>query len=77
MDSRGSSKGVGSVKLNSKQEAQYAVTALNGKSHMNKTLTVRLDTESTVVGVLPPMVVDGTSKSGVSTTTLDGLKLMC
>jgi hypothetical protein len=64
-DSRGSPKGVGSAKFGTKEDAQYAVTALNRRTHMNKMLTVRLDTESTVVGVIPPMVVDGTNKSRV------------
>ncbi|KAF2691803.1 hypothetical protein K458DRAFT_473500 [Lentithecium fluviatile CBS 122367] len=62
-DSRGSSKGVGSALFSSKEEAQYGVKALNGKALKDKPIIVRLDTESTIVGIVPPMVVDGTNKS--------------
>lgn len=65
-DARGTSKGVATAKFSTKAEAEYAVSALNGKSHAGKTLTVRMDTNSTVVGSLEPFVVDGTNKSGVS-----------
>jgi hypothetical protein len=71
-DSRGGSKGCASVDFETKTDAQHGVKYLHGISHMNKTLTVRLDTESTVVGVVPPLVVagavmaDGTNKSSVS-----------
>jgi hypothetical protein len=85
-DSRGQSKGYATAKFSTKEEAQYGVTALNGKAHMNKTLTVRLDTDSTVVGVVPPvrgdgspLIVDGTNRTGVSTgrsLTVIGLQLM-
>jgi RNA recognition motif-containing protein len=65
-DSRGASKGVATARFSTKAEAEYAVAKLNGTTHAGKTLTVRMDTNSTVVGSLEPFVVDGTNKSGVS-----------
>lgn len=65
-DSRGASKGVATARFSTKAEAEYAVSALNGRTHAGKTLTVRVDANSTVVGSLEPFVVDGTNKSGVS-----------
>jgi hypothetical protein len=71
-DSRGVSKGCASVEFESKADAQYGVTHLHGMSHMDKRLTVRFDTESTVVGRVPPLIIggavmaDGTNKSRVS-----------
>ncbi|PVH97920.1 hypothetical protein DM02DRAFT_63953 [Periconia macrospinosa] len=61
-DARGNSKGAATARFSSKAEAQYGVTALNKTTHMGKTLNVRLDVESTVVGHIDPLVVDGTNK---------------
>lgn len=69
-DSRGASKGVATAKFSTKVDAEYAVSRLNGITHAGKTLTVRMDTNSTVVGSLEPFVVDGTNKSGVWYTRL-------
>ncbi|KAF2643308.1 hypothetical protein P280DRAFT_422042 [Massarina eburnea CBS 473.64] len=62
-DSKGASKGVATATFNSKADAQYGVNNLNGYVHNGRTLTVRLDAESTVVGQFrPPPIVDGTVK---------------
>lgn len=65
-DSRGSSKGVATAKFATKGQAEDAVSRLNGKVHVGKKITVRMDTNSTVVGSLEPLVVDGTNKNAVS-----------
>jgi hypothetical protein len=64
-DSRGASKGVATARFSTKADAESAVSVLNGRTHAGKTLTVRMDTNSTVIGSLEPFVVDGTNKSGV------------
>ncbi|KAF9734993.1 hypothetical protein PMIN01_06398 [Paraphaeosphaeria minitans] len=64
-DSRGASKGVATARFSTKAEAEYAVSKLNGTTHAGKTIIVRMDTNSTVIGSLEPFVVDGTNKSGV------------
>jgi RNA recognition motif-containing protein len=64
-DSRGASKGVATARFSTKAEAELAVSRLNGRTHAGKTLTVRMDTNSTVIGSLEPFVVDGTNRSGV------------
>ncbi|KAL5404119.1 hypothetical protein PMIN06_013045 [Paraphaeosphaeria minitans] len=63
-DPRGASKGVATARFSTKAEAEYAVAKLNGTTHVGKTLTVRMDTNATVIGSLEPFVVDGTNKSG-------------
>lgn len=67
-DSRtGQFKGSATAKFSSKQEADYAVALLNGRQHMNMTINVRLDTDTTVVGhVQPPVIVNGSNASRVS-----------
>ena len=71
-DSKGNSKGCASVEFNRKEDAQYAIDKLNGKTFMERTLTVRPNTDTTVVAAIPPVifggapVVDGTSKRRVS-----------
>ncbi|KAF1951705.1 hypothetical protein CC80DRAFT_191953 [Byssothecium circinans] len=68
-DSKGASKGVATAKFSSKAEAQYGVDRLNGMVHDGKTLTVRLDMDSTIVGQVPPgppPIADGTIKYGSS-----------
>lgn len=64
-DARGASKGVATASFPTKAEAERAASALSGITHTGKTLTVRMDTNSTVVGSLEPFVVDGSNKSGV------------
>lgn len=64
-DSRGASKGVATARFSTKAQAEYAVAKLNGTTHAGKTITVRMDTNTTVIGSLEPFVVDGTNKSGV------------
>jgi len=55
----GSFKGVATVRFASKELAQYAAKALNGREHMGLTLDVRMDADTTVVGRAEPMVVNG------------------
>ncbi|CAO2657513.1 Nn.00g036390.m01.CDS01 [Neocucurbitaria sp. VM-36] len=52
-------KGVATAKFASKEEAQYAATYLDRRQHMGMTLSVRMDTDTTVVGQAEPMVVNG------------------
>jgi hypothetical protein len=58
-DSRGASKGVATASFSTKADAEYAVARLNGITHAGKLLTIRMDTNPTVVGSLEPFVVDG------------------
>jgi hypothetical protein len=61
-DKNGRSKGSATAKFASTQEAQVAVSRLNGIQHMDKSLSVRLDTEKTVVGqVQSPVIVNGST----------------
>lgn len=81
-DHSGKSKGVGTAKFGRKEDAERGVQMLNGKKHWGKTLKVRLDTESTVVGELKePFIVDGTNRSasGVSagTSLMSGVTNSC
>ncbi|CAI6336105.1 unnamed protein product [Periconia digitata] len=61
-DSRGASKGAATAQFSSKNEALEGIQRLHRTPHMGKTLNVRLDVESTVVGRIDPLVVDGTNK---------------
>ncbi|KAL5427616.1 hypothetical protein PMIN06_012870 [Paraphaeosphaeria minitans] len=65
-DSRGASKGVATARFSRKADAELAVSVLNGRTHAGRTLTARMDTNSTVIGSLEPLVVDGTNKTGAS-----------
>lgn len=60
-DSRtGVFKGAATAKFSSKEQAQYAVYYLDQLEHMGMKLSVRMDTEATVVGRAErPMVVNG------------------
>lgn len=60
-DSKGNSKGVATAKFATKEHAQYAVTVLNGKLHKGKTISARIDTDTTVIGQIAPLVVDGST----------------
>lgn len=64
--SSGAFKGVATAKFSSKEEAQYAATHLNCKTHMGKTLSVRMDVDATVVGQAEPLIVDGSNTCRVS-----------
>ncbi|KAJ4286247.1 hypothetical protein N0V90_013281 [Kalmusia sp. IMI 367209] len=65
-DTKGYSKGVASAKFSTKAQAEYAVSVLNGRTHVGKTITVRMDVNSTVIGSLEPLVVDGTKQEQCS-----------
>jgi hypothetical protein len=52
-------KGAATAKFASKELAQHAANTLNGREHMGMTLHVRMDTDTTVVGLAEPMVVNG------------------
>ncbi|KAH7402457.1 hypothetical protein BKA66DRAFT_564373 [Pyrenochaeta sp. MPI-SDFR-AT-0127] len=58
----GTFKGTATAQFSSKEEAQTAVTYLDQRQHMGMTLSVRMDTEVTVVGrAEPPIVVNGSN----------------
>jgi RNA recognition motif-containing protein len=66
-DKNGRSKGSATAKFATAHEAQYAISRLNGQrfegaSHKDKPLSVRFDTDKTVVGqVQPPVIVNGST----------------
>ena len=57
----GQFKGSATAKFSSKAEAQYAVTHLNEKHHMGMTIRVKLDTDTTVVGEVEPLIANGSN----------------
>ncbi|ORX98315.1 hypothetical protein BCR34DRAFT_496205 [Clohesyomyces aquaticus] len=66
-DRSGQSKGAATAKFATKEEANYAASRLNRVAHMGMTISVRLDTDTTVVGqVQPPVIVNGSTYSRVS-----------
>ncbi|KAF2000248.1 hypothetical protein P154DRAFT_620353 [Amniculicola lignicola CBS 123094] len=62
-DSKGSSTGTGTARFNNRAEADYAVHYLNQKEHKGRTITVRLDTDTTIVGQQGPVIVNGSTAS--------------
>ncbi|KAF2132157.1 hypothetical protein P153DRAFT_185275 [Dothidotthia symphoricarpi CBS 119687] len=54
-------KGVATAKFSSKEEAQHAATHLNYRTHMGKTLNVRMDVDATVVGQTEPLIAVGSN----------------
>lgn len=66
-DKNGRCKGSATANFSSREEAEYAVAQLNGRqfrgvSHDGKPLSVRYDTEKTVVGqIQSPVIVNGST----------------
>lgn len=54
-------KGAATATFSSTEQAKYAVMCLDRLQHMGMMLSVRLDTETTVVGRSEPMVVNGSA----------------
>lgn len=59
----GQFKGTASALFSTKAEAEYAAYYLNQRLFLGMTLSVRLDTETTAVGHVEPLVVNGSSTS--------------
>jgi hypothetical protein len=67
-------RGAATAKFASKELAQHAANTLNGREHMGMTLHVRMDTDTTVVGLAEPMVVNGSyCVSKIPAHTIDRL----
>ena len=62
----GQFKGLATAQFATKSDAVHAVQVLNNTKHMNKTIHVRLDTDTTVVGSQGPVIVNGSNVAMVS-----------